>query len=142
MYHWSALTTAQLLCEIPWNIIGASLFFVCWYWTVGFATSRAAFMYFVYGLQFPLFWTTLAVAVASGSPNAEIAGLLYSFLFTFVLTLCVEQTLFQISGMLIHEIVMEYYNLFVSSAGGSGCTIFLRILISSPRYLGNVRIPS
>ncbi|XP_006455063.1 hypothetical protein AGABI2DRAFT_121012 [Agaricus bisporus var. bisporus H97] len=86
MYHWSALTTAQLLCEIPWNIIGASIFFVCWYWTVGFATSRAAFTYFVYGVQFPLFWTTLALTVASASPNAEIAGLLYSFFFTFVLT--------------------------------------------------------
>jgi ATP-binding cassette subfamily G (WHITE) protein 2 (SNQ2) len=94
MYHWSALTTAQLLCEIPWNIIGASLFFVCWYWTVGFATSRAAFTYFVYGVQFPLFWTTLAAAIASGCPTAEIAGLLYSFLFTFVLTLCVLQTPF------------------------------------------------
>ncbi|KAJ3555176.1 hypothetical protein NP233_g12270 [Leucocoprinus birnbaumii] len=86
MYNWSALTTSQLLCEIPWNIVGASLFFCCWYWTVGFATSRAAFTWFVYGVQFPLYWTTIALTVASASPTAEIAGLLYSFLFTFVLT--------------------------------------------------------
>ncbi|KXN81251.1 Brefeldin A resistance protein [Leucoagaricus sp. SymC.cos] len=86
MYNWSALTTSQLLCEIPWNIVGASLFFCCWYWTVGFASSRGAFTYFVYGVQFPLFWTTIALTVASASPTAEIAGLLYSFLFTFVLT--------------------------------------------------------
>ncbi|KAF5350668.1 hypothetical protein D9756_008520 [Leucocoprinus leucothites] len=85
-YNWSALTTSQLLCEIPWNMIGASLFFCCWYWTVGFATSRAAFTWFVYGVQFPLYWTTIALTVASASPTAEIAGLLYSFLFTFVLT--------------------------------------------------------
>lgn len=87
MYNWSALTTSQLLCEIPWNMIGASLFFCCWYWTVGFATSRAGFTYFVYGVQFPLYWTTIALTVASASPTAEIAGLLYSFMFTFVLTL-------------------------------------------------------
>jgi len=87
MYNWSALTTSQLLCEIPWNMIGASLFFCCWYWTVGFATSRAAFTWFVYGVQFPLYWTTLALTVASASSTAEIASLLYSFLFTFVLTL-------------------------------------------------------
>ncbi|KAF9445670.1 pleiotropic drug resistance ABC transporter [Macrolepiota fuliginosa MF-IS2] len=85
MYNWSALTTAQLLCEIPWNVIGASLFFVCWYWTVGFASSRGGFTYFAYGVQFPLYWTTFALTVASACPTAEIAGLLYSFFFTFVL---------------------------------------------------------
>lgn len=98
MYHWSALATAQLFCEIPWNIVGSSLFFVCWYWTVGFANSRAGFTYFAYGVQFPIYWTTLALAVASVSSTAEIAGLLYSFLFTFVLTLYAFYHIFSLSS--------------------------------------------
>ena len=87
MYHWSALTTVQIAMEIPWNIVGSTLFFFCWYWTVGFVSSRGGFTYLMYGVCFPIYYTTLALAVASMSPTAEIAGLLFSFLFSFVITL-------------------------------------------------------
>jgi ATP-binding cassette subfamily G (WHITE) protein 2 (SNQ2) len=87
MYHWSALTTAQVVMELPWNILGSTLFFLCWYWTVGFANSRAGFTYLMYGVCFPIYYTTIALAVASMSPTAEIAGLMFSLLFSFVLTL-------------------------------------------------------
>ena len=87
MYHWSALTTAQVVIELPWNILGSSLFFLCWYWTVGFENSRAGFTYLMYGVCFPIYYTTIALAVASMSPTAEIAGLMFSLLFSFVLTL-------------------------------------------------------
>lgn len=42
MYNWTALITSQILVEIPWNILGSTLFFFCWYWTVGFP-DRCAF---------------------------------------------------------------------------------------------------
>ena len=87
MYHWSALTTAQVAMELPWNILGSTLFFLCWYWTVGFESSRAGFTYLMYGVCFPIYYTTIALAVASMSPTAEIAGLMFSLLFSFVLTL-------------------------------------------------------
>ncbi|OJT05939.1 Brefeldin A resistance protein [Trametes pubescens] len=86
MYSWSALVTSQILIEIPWNILGSSLYFLCWYWTVGFPTDRAGFTYFMMGVWFPLYYTTIGQAVAAMSPNAEIAALLFSFLFSFVLT--------------------------------------------------------
>ncbi len=35
MYHWTAMIVSQIIAEIPWNIIGSSIFFSCWYWTVG-----------------------------------------------------------------------------------------------------------
>lgn len=47
MYSWTALITSQILAEIPWNIVGSSIFFLCWYWTVGFETSRGVYSYFV-----------------------------------------------------------------------------------------------
>ncbi|PPQ79035.1 hypothetical protein CVT25_002344 [Psilocybe cyanescens] len=86
MYHWSALTTSQVALELPWNILGATLFFFCWYWTVGFESSRGGFTYLMYGVCFPIYYTTAALAIASMSPTAEIAGLMYSFMFAFVFT--------------------------------------------------------
>jgi len=87
MYKWSALITAQILVELPWNILGSSLFFLCWFWTVGFESSRGGYTYLMFGILFPMYYTMVALAIASMSPTAEIAGLLYSFLFSFVLTL-------------------------------------------------------
>ncbi|KAI8989100.1 pleiotropic drug resistance ABC transporter [Trametes punicea] len=86
MYSWTALVTSQILIELPWNIAGSSLYFLCWYWTVGFPSSRAGFTWFMLGFWMPLYYTTVGQAVAAMSPNAEIAALLFSFLFSFVLT--------------------------------------------------------
>jgi ATP-binding cassette subfamily G (WHITE) protein 2 (SNQ2) len=79
MYSWSALVTAQILVELPWNILGSSLWvvfshvrwtltliaflhrvFFCWYWTVGFPSSRAGFTFLLYGILFPMYYTTIA----------------------------------------------------------------------------------
>ena len=87
MYHWSALITAQVVIELLWNILGSTLFFLCWYWTVGFEPSRAGFTYLMYGVCFPIYYTTIALAVASMAPTAEIAGLVLSLLYSFVFTL-------------------------------------------------------
>ncbi|KAF9494243.1 hypothetical protein BDN71DRAFT_1431877 [Pleurotus eryngii] len=32
-----------ILVEIPWNIFDSTLFYFCWYWTVGFGSSRAGY---------------------------------------------------------------------------------------------------
>ncbi|KAG1807446.1 ABC-2 type transporter-domain-containing protein [Suillus subaureus] len=84
MYSWTALATSQILVEIPWNIFCSSLFFLCWYWTVGFATNRAGYTYLMYGVVFPLYYTTIAEAVGAMAPNAVIASLLFSTVFSFV----------------------------------------------------------
>ncbi|KDQ32534.1 hypothetical protein PLEOSDRAFT_153783 [Pleurotus ostreatus PC15] len=86
MYSWAALLTAQILVEIPWNIFGSTLFYLCWYWTVGFDSSRAGYTYLMFGVLFPCYVTTIALAVGSMAPSAEIAGLLFGFLFSFVIT--------------------------------------------------------
>ncbi|KAI9428628.1 pleiotropic drug resistance ABC transporter [Lactarius indigo] len=39
MYSWTALVTAQILGELPLNIIGSSIFFLIWYGLVGFPSS-------------------------------------------------------------------------------------------------------
>ncbi|KAJ8519083.1 hypothetical protein ONZ45_g3902 [Pleurotus djamor] len=85
-YSWSVLATSQLLVEIPWNILGSTLFFLCWYWTVGFDSDRGGYSYLMFGVLFPCYFTTIALAIASMAPTAAIAGLLFNFLFSFVLT--------------------------------------------------------
>ncbi|KAH8118882.1 ABC-2 type transporter-domain-containing protein [Phellopilus nigrolimitatus] len=85
MYSWTSLLAAQLIAEIPWNILGSSLFFLCWYWTVGFDSSRAGFTYFMFGLAFPMYYTTFGMAVAAMAPDAVIASVLFSALFSFVI---------------------------------------------------------
>ncbi|KAL1743665.1 ABC-2 type transporter-domain-containing protein [Schizophyllum fasciatum] len=86
MYSWTALITAQIIAEIPWNILGSGIFFLCWYWTVGFANDRAGYTYLMLGLVFPFYYTTIGFAVAAMAPNAEIANILFSLIFSFVLT--------------------------------------------------------
>ncbi|PPQ74645.1 hypothetical protein CVT26_005690 [Gymnopilus dilepis] len=86
MYSWTALVTAQMLIELPWNVIGSTILFLTWYWTVGFENSRAGYTYLMMGIIFPFYYTTFGQSVAAMAPNAEIAALLFSFLFSFVIT--------------------------------------------------------
>lgn len=59
MYSWTALVTSQILVEVPWNILGSSLFFLCSYWTIGFDSSRAGYTYLLYSVVFPVYYSTL-----------------------------------------------------------------------------------
>lgn len=87
MYSWTALVTSQFVSAMPWNFLGTGLYFVCWYWTVGFATDRAGYTYLMLGVVFPLYYTSIALAVAAMASTAELAAILFTFLFSFVLTL-------------------------------------------------------
>ncbi|EGO00657.1 hypothetical protein SERLA73DRAFT_105009 [Serpula lacrymans var. lacrymans S7.3] len=86
MYSWTALVMSQILVEIPWNILGSSLFFFCWYWTVGYETDRAGYSFLMYAVIFPVYYMSVGQAIASMAPSAIIASLLFSTLFSFVIT--------------------------------------------------------
>jgi len=87
MYSWTTMITSQIAVEIPWNILASSCFFLCWYWTVGFDSDRAVYTYLLLGISFPIYYTTFSMAVAAMSPNAEVAGPLFSLFFLIVLGL-------------------------------------------------------
>ena len=59
MYNWTALVTSQLLIELPWNILASNLLFFCWYWTVGFDSSRAGYTYLMMTIVFPAYYTSI-----------------------------------------------------------------------------------
>ncbi|KAF9449781.1 pleiotropic drug resistance ABC transporter [Macrolepiota fuliginosa MF-IS2] len=85
IYSWTAFVTSHLLVEIPWNVIGSHFLFFCWYWTVGYPTDRAGYTYLMLTIIYPLYYSTISLAIAATAPNAEIAGLLFSTLFSFVI---------------------------------------------------------
>lgn len=87
MYSWTALIASQIIVELPFNILGSSLYFLCWYWTVAFDSNRAGYTYLMLGVISPVYYTTIGQAIASMAPNANIAAILFSVLFSFVVTL-------------------------------------------------------
>jgi ATP-binding cassette subfamily G (WHITE) protein 2 (SNQ2) len=87
MYSWTALITAQILGELPLNIVGSSIYFLMWYWLVGFPSSRAGYSYLMLGIMYPMYYTTFGLWVAAMSPNPAIAAQLFGFFFGFVITL-------------------------------------------------------
>ncbi|KAG9313752.1 P-loop containing nucleoside triphosphate hydrolase protein [Chiua virens] len=84
-FTWTAFVISQILIEIPWNVLGVSLFFVCWYWTAGFDPSRAGFSYLLFGLVYPVYFTTFALAAAVISPTVVIASTLFTTLLSFAI---------------------------------------------------------
>lgn len=66
MYSWTALVTAQIVAEVPWNILGSTLFFLCWYWTVGFPSSRGAYTWLMLSVLNPIYYTTIGQVRAAG----------------------------------------------------------------------------
>lgn len=86
MYNFIVQTTASILVEIPWNIFAGTLFWACYYFTVGNPPGqRAIYSWFTYAIAFELYWQTFAQAVAAMSPNSMIASIIFSFLFSFVI---------------------------------------------------------
>lgn len=91
MFTWTAYLVSEILIEVPWNILGGSIVFLCWYWATGFDSSRAGFSYLFYGVVFPIYFTTFGQAVVAISSNGVIASALFSVLYTFMLILYVFQ---------------------------------------------------
>jgi ATP-binding cassette, subfamily G (WHITE), member 2, SNQ2 len=98
MYSWTALLASQILIEIPWNFFGTTLYFFCFYWTVGLDSSRAGYTYLVLCVVYPIYYSTIGQAVAAMASNAEIAALLFSVLFSFVIMFNGVMQPFQLLG--------------------------------------------
>lgn len=87
MYSWTALIASQFIVELPYNIFSSGMFFVCWYFAIDFPMSRAGYTYFVMGVLLPLYYTSIGQALAAMAATVEIAALLFTSMFSFVLIL-------------------------------------------------------
>ncbi|KAI5479965.1 hypothetical protein MNV49_002255 [Pseudohyphozyma bogoriensis] len=86
MYSWPVLVFSSTVVEMPFNVFCGTLFYCCWYFTVGFpnGTNRAGYAYLLY-ILFELYFATFAQWVAALAPNPMAASILFSTFFSFVI---------------------------------------------------------
>ncbi|KAJ1721035.1 ATP-binding cassette transporter snq2, partial [Coemansia biformis] len=76
-YGWRAFAFAIIFTEWPFAIVANTVFFVCFYWTVGLnsGSDRMGYFYLLY-IVLGLFSLSLGQAIAAFSPNDIVAAML------------------------------------------------------------------
>ncbi|WFD22771.1 hypothetical protein MEQU1_001448 [Malassezia equina] len=89
MYAWPVMVTSAMLVEIPWNIVGGTVYWIPWYYLIKYPTDskHAGYSWGIYML-FQFFYCTFAQSMAAISPNAMISSILFSTFFSFVILFC------------------------------------------------------
>lgn len=89
MYSWVAFVSGLVWSEIPYLCICAVLYFVCWYYTVGFPTdSRRAGGTFFIMLTYEFIYTGIGQFIAAYAPNAVFASLVNPLLIGILVSFC------------------------------------------------------
>lgn len=135
-YHWIPLIWSSILIEIPINVIGSTLYFVCLYWTVGWPneTSKVGYQYLMAVIISPIYFTTLGQLTTTIAPDAEIAALwLGSFCCISLIYSGIPQPYSHLRSAWhwMHRVVPNTYlieALFINVSGG-------RVIKCSPREL-------
>lgn len=76
MYSWIAFVTGLIISEIPYLVLSAVLYFLCWYYTIGFPrdSNKSGATFFVM-LIYELVYTGMGQFIAAYAPNAVFASL-------------------------------------------------------------------
>ncbi|KAJ5691769.1 hypothetical protein N7462_001192 [Penicillium macrosclerotiorum] len=76
-YHWIAFIGAQTVTEIPYLIICATLYFLCFYYTAGLQTQSSVSGHFYLQMIFYEFlYTSIGQAIAAYAPNEYFAAVM------------------------------------------------------------------
>lgn len=89
MYSWQAFTTALIVSEIPYLCICGVLYYVCWYYTVGFPSdsNKAGATFFIM-LLYEFVYTGIGQFVAAYAPNAVFASLVNPLIIGTLVSFC------------------------------------------------------
>lgn len=89
MYSWIAFVTGLVVAEIPYLIICATLYFLCFYYTAGLPTDtdKAGATFFVM-LVYQFIYTGIGQFVAAYAPNAVFASLVNPLLIGTLVSFC------------------------------------------------------
>ncbi|QOU20415.1 hypothetical protein BRETT_005072 [Brettanomyces bruxellensis] len=90
LYHWSVLPLCQVVLEVAIAIIGATLSYLCFFftWSVNNNSTRAGYFYLDYAIMFQLYYVTYAIGVLYFSPNELIADVYASLFFALMVVFC------------------------------------------------------
>jgi ATP-binding cassette subfamily G (WHITE) protein 2 (SNQ2) len=124
MYHWSVFVVANVLVEMPFNVVISSMCFLCWYFPVGWwrdiSDGRGAFMYLVFSV-YQIYHATFSQALAVVTPNAETAAMLTILFYTFILAFSgVLQPLSQLVGFWHFAYYVSPFTWLVSTMMSTG----------------------
>lgn len=89
MYSWIAFVTGLIVSELPYLCVCAVLYFVCWYWTVGFPndSNKAGATFFVM-LMYEFVYTSIGQFIAAYAPNAVFASLANPLIIGTLVSFC------------------------------------------------------
>ena len=89
MYSWKAFVAGLIVSEIPYLCICAVLYYVCWYYTVGFPndSNKAGATFFVM-LIYEFVYTGIGQFIAAYAPNAVFASLINPILISILVFFC------------------------------------------------------
>lgn len=89
MYSWIAFVTGLIVCEIPYLILCAIAYFLCFYYTAGLPTDsdKAGAIFFVM-LVYQFIYTGIGQFVAAYAPNAVFASLVNPLLLGTLISFC------------------------------------------------------
>lgn len=89
MYHWAPFVTGLIISEIPYLIICAVLYFLCFYYTAGFPleSDKAGAVFFVM-LVYEFIYTGIGQFVAAYAPNATFASLVNPVIIGILVSFC------------------------------------------------------
>ncbi|KAL1860169.1 hypothetical protein Plec18170_002118 [Paecilomyces lecythidis] len=89
MYSWIAFVTGLIISELPYLCICAVLYYICWYYTIGFpvSSSRAGSTFFVM-LMYEFLYTGIGQFIAAYAPNAVFAALINPLIIGILVAFC------------------------------------------------------
>lgn len=87
-YSWAAFLIANIIVEIPYQIVLGILVWACYYFPIYGAgqSSEQKGLMMLFIIQFFVFASTFADLVISSMPNAEMAGTIATFAFSLTLS--------------------------------------------------------
>ncbi|ORZ28975.1 ABC-2 type transporter-domain-containing protein [Lobosporangium transversale] len=88
-YGWKPFALSIILIEIPYIVLSATVFFLVFYWTVGFVSDSVLTFYtWLMITVFSLFAITLGQLIAALTPSTTVAALLNPFIFSSLNLFC------------------------------------------------------
>ncbi|KAJ8067991.1 hypothetical protein OCU04_003570 [Sclerotinia nivalis] len=89
MYSWWAFATGNVVSELPYLVVCAILYFVCWYYTVGFPSDshKAGSVLFVM-ICYEFIYTGIGQFVAAYAPNVLFASLVNPLVIGTLVSFC------------------------------------------------------
>lgn len=123
-YSWQTFMAANVVAEIPWQILAGVMSFLTWYYPIGLQrnaivahqTSERAGLMFLTILQFMIFTSTFAHMAVAGIEIADNAASLATLIFSLCLIFCgVLATPAQMPGFWIFMYRVSPFTYFVDS---------------------------